>query len=324
LKNFILKRINNKNDLNESLIFLANKFNWSFLRRQETYKMLISQNQKKIIFGYLLKNRSNQIVGGLLTLLQGQIILNSKKTNVVNIFSWFIEEKFRGLGGLEMCIMLDKDFKNHTITNYTPSNEVINILKAFGFKRIYYQLISVNILNTIFLNHKKFSRNQKRLLIKDTHKYFYPNNCYIDKIKLSNAFIVNDKKILVEGIKTHIIKSFFKIPIVLPVFQIFNISEHNISYEEWIILCRKIILKYLVFSVNTSLFNSDIFNLSNFKNKYKSSFLIQNSFEEISFIPIIGSELSLVTNAKDLLLPILDKFKKIIKNIFLYRRNKLL
>ena len=90
-------------------------------------------------------------------------------------------------------------------------------------------------------------------------------------------------------------------------------------------MCRKILIKYLVFSVNLSISESDIIDLPNFEKKDKSSFLIKTPYKNISFIPIKGSELSLVKNSIDLLLPMWVKFKKIIKKIFsLNHKNKLL
>ena len=79
------------------------------------------------------------------------------------------------------------------------------------------------------------------------------------------------------------------------------------------VLCRKILIKYFVFSVNLSISKSDMIDFPKFENKDKTSFLIKTPYENISFIPIEGSELSLVTNSNDLLLPIWAKFKKIMK-----------
>jgi len=304
----------------EVINYLENNFKWTKQYSNSLFKLIVKNNSNKI-YGIKLRNKSNETIGAILAIKQTHKIGGREYKEVINLSSWFIDKPWRGICGMAMAIKITRIFKDSIITNYTPTKNVISILKALKFvemKKIYFSTTLIDLLKTRNKNSLfEISKNESlffdefELNILDINKNSYlfrMNSC-----KQSFEFI---------GIKTYAIKKIFFFPIILPIFRILSISSKELVIDSWQNISKFILLSKKVAIVEVTI---DLVNLKDkylkYETKNKETYLIRDLSYGKNYFSPLNSELSISLSFKDQLsiitLYILRtlKLKKLIKLI---------
>tara|TARA_A100001388_G_C28773422_1_gene505447 strand:+ start:3152 stop:4024 length:873 start_codon:yes stop_codon:yes gene_type:complete len=186
--------INNTDDLNELINFLAGGFKWSLRKKEKIQKSLILQNKYLKNYGYYIFE-NNRILGGFLIFHQGYIPFNKNLLKIINISSWYFIPNSRGGLPLIMIKKVIENNHNSIITNFTPTFTAQKILKPFGFREnnifnlknnIFY--LSMKNLSEIYKFKKiKVLKNDLRR-IRIRKNYFLNNSKQID-IKIGKLIL---------------------------------------------------------------------------------------------------------------------------------------
>ncbi len=119
---------------------LLKDFNARYMTRKD-WKRLFYQNwdTDEGYCGYIMMDQNEAV--GFLGLLFNQRIINGEKYKFCNLTSWIVYEKYRSKSIFMLQPVLK--LKSYTITDFTPSKEVYNLLKRAGFKQLesYYRFI---------------------------------------------------------------------------------------------------------------------------------------------------------------------------------------
>ena len=282
--------INNKIDISRSIDFLRLSFNWSKFKANKIKKNIILNNYNIGTYGYMIKNDKDEINGAILIFYQGVIIINDKKTGLINMSSWFVNPQVRGHYSIKMIKMLMNDFSEYLITNLTSNNTAYTILKKFGFKDSFTKNRKLTLFSLIFnkkLFYLKFNDFNKK--IKDTKCSLPLNlakgNAICKKIKVNNSYLnmISSPTIWEKKIGNFYIKIRGTRLLWTSNRELFNSK----FYQILLIYC----ISDFSFFITTH-FDFDIRNI-NFKST-KQIYFYKNSIINKSVNLSVGSELSII------------------------------
>ena len=128
--NFQVQAIKDKEELIKVISFLKSSFKWSSKKALEIYNALIFNNKNIKVYGYSLKDKNKNLLGGLLIFDQE----NNLNLKVINMSSWYVDQKMRGYGALKMIKTFVNDYSEYIITNVSSNSIAYKILKSFKFK----------------------------------------------------------------------------------------------------------------------------------------------------------------------------------------------
>ena len=129
-----IKKIKTKKELSKVILFLQNYFNWSKDKALKIQESLILNNKLLGIYGYMLIEKKKLLNGAFLIFFQGYKENEQKKIMLLNMSSWYVVPKARGLYSLLMIKNLINDFSDAAITNVTSNKTAYKVLRALGFK----------------------------------------------------------------------------------------------------------------------------------------------------------------------------------------------
>lgn len=164
-KKLLFQVINTKKTLDDTILFLQDGFDW---RKENSYLLkykLHSINSGLDSHGVIIK-ADERIVGAILFFHQGYLGFDSDKRPIINLSSWYINEKYRGLPTISLLrFMIDK--LNHSIiTNYSANEAASKILLAVGFKKMGLRRASIYFHQSILYRSKIKIREISRNAIK--------------------------------------------------------------------------------------------------------------------------------------------------------------
>ena len=290
--NYELIIVKDEKNLHEIINYLETNFKWTKKYSNSLFKLIVNNNLNKI-FGIKLKSEFGETIGAILTIQQPHIISGSDSKEVINLSSWYIDKTWRGICGMAMAIKITQVFKNSIITNYTPSKNVISILKAIKFV----EMINISLSSTFIDLLKIKSKNYCYEINKTESLYYDQSELDILNInKNSHLIRFDSKKVNFEliGIKTFVIKKIIIVPVIIPIFRILTISSTKLANDEW-----EEISKFIMSSKNVARVEGT-FNLGiggeqdlKYKIKKKETFLIRDLSCKNFFIYPLNSELSM-------------------------------
>ena len=162
--NFQVQAIQDKEELIKVILFLKSAFKWSSKKALKIYNALIFNNKNIKVYGYSLKDKNKNLLGGLLIFDQE----NNLNLKVINMSSWYVDQKMRGYGALKMIKTFVNDYSEYIITNVSSNSIAYKILKAFKFK-------DSKTINRKFIFFSIF----RNLNIFDIYKFLYINKVNI-------------------------------------------------------------------------------------------------------------------------------------------------
>ena len=199
MKNFI-QPITQIKELLKAINFLGKSFKWSKNKSTKIQKSLIKNNKSLGVYGYSILDRDGEILGAFLLFDQTFYLDYYKKLKLINISSWYVDSKVRGLESLLMIRTFLKDYPEYIITNLSANKKAYEIFKSFGFQDSYIKNKKYTFLNFLF-NYR---------ILKKTNLIFLLKLINSKKLSLSNKNIRNNtnKELLnIDGEKLYLITS---------------------------------------------------------------------------------------------------------------------
>jgi len=201
-------------------------------------------------FGYIMKNKKNDIVGFMGTIFSIRAIGYKEKV-YCNIHTWIVDAEFR-LNSFLLLTELVK--KNFTLTAFTPVKTLVGLLEKFGFikTKIHYRVIFVSYLLNFFKKKTyKIEKNSSIIekLLSEKDLTIFKNYIHFPCEK----FVITDSKSpqkYIFIIATKVLKKKFK------TLNIFYVSDNLKLKKNW------------------SKISSLIYN------EFKVSFCVQHFFDE--------------------------------------------
>ena len=156
--NLKVSKIRTRSELNNALKFLS-KSNMLSKNLILKFKKQLVKFNRNIDYGFMLLNHKNRICGLMLTFEQGQYKFKNDVINIINLSTWYIDPKYRGLPALWFHYELIKHLENNIITSYSANEVASKILKKLSFKYMDIQPIK----NHLFSNFNLFNIFRFRL-----------------------------------------------------------------------------------------------------------------------------------------------------------------
>lgn len=279
-----------KENLAEVLEFLAKGFKWRLNRVEQIRRYIIKSNKNLEFYGFASYDKSSNICSAILTPLQGSY---SSKF-IINLMSWYSLPHYRGMKSILFIQYLTRYLikKNFIITDYTPTQVVSKILKNIGFKLMggfkkYKKFVIINPFKLIILicSGSKISRCKSKKtgefkisFMGDGLKYKF---C---KGNINFTFVGNIKIIS---------KKYFGLRIKIKSFQILWTDNEKDLLKHWEIICYMLLVNLKTLFISADFFISNNFPKEGNKKIHPIKYLIYDSENVLSFMPSIGSELSL-------------------------------
>ena len=171
-------QIKSDRDLNDAVTFLEKGFKWKKFKSDLVKSKFPIINKHLNFHGIMIKD-DKEVIGAILFFHQGFINIENEKRSIINMSSWYMHQKYRGLPSISFLRYMLEEFDNYIFTNYSANNVAEKILLKIGFKKMQLKRTSLLITESIF--------NFSNIKIKDIHK---------DSLKIKN----NIETILDEGI----------------------------------------------------------------------------------------------------------------------------
>lgn len=137
--------------------------------------------------GYILLDNNNVV--GFLGLIYGNKIINNKNYRICNLTSWYVKPEYRS-ESLKLLMQVLK-YKNHILTNLTPSKRIRKIVQKLGFNKIDNDII-------LLLNIPLFIKKNNILTYNIDAAYFNSSllEIYNQNINYNIRFVLmkNDKE----------------------------------------------------------------------------------------------------------------------------------
>ena len=182
-----LKKITNIEELNTTISFLKQGFNWSSKRSTRIKNSLIKHNGILGFYGFVLLNNESKVIGAILTPFQGVF----QQKSIVNLSAWYVLPLYRGINSIYMAKLITKQLKNFVITNFSPNTAALNIFETIGFRKM--ESCTTNYFLPKYLNgiFKYLLETNKK--IKIISKISSPNkvNKSHNGLLLKDAFYIN-------------------------------------------------------------------------------------------------------------------------------------
>tara|TARA_Y100000991_G_C21968779_1_gene348299 strand:- start:998 stop:1864 length:867 start_codon:yes stop_codon:yes gene_type:complete len=196
-----IKIIKTNKDLSKVILFLQNYFNWSKEKSWKIKNRLIINNNSLGIYGYMLVDNKNILNGAFLVFFQGYKVNEYKKIKLLNMSSWYVVKKARGLYSLLMIKKMLNDFPEYSITNVSSNKKAYKILKALGFKDSKFINRKYNLLNFILNNRFLYKTNfpyvfnSRSSMISELPIEFFNNyyDCRLFKLGKSELKVITAK-----------------------------------------------------------------------------------------------------------------------------------
>lgn len=127
--------IENTEQLDEALAFLADRFDWRETMRTRIRNSLIRFNGD-FSYGAVLRNRDGELVIAILFFYQGLLSTGVGTRPVVNLSSWYAVESYRGIEAVLFAnrVVTHLRARSCITTNYTPTDAAKSVLLALGFR----------------------------------------------------------------------------------------------------------------------------------------------------------------------------------------------
>ena len=201
-------------------------------------------------FGYIMRNKKNDIVGFVGTIFSIRNIGHKEKV-YCNIHTWIVDEAFR-LNSFLLIAELVK--KNFTLTAFTPVKTLVGLLEKFGFV--------------------KMNMHYRVIFLSNLFNFFKKRNYKIEKNSLSIENLLSEKDLT-------IFKNYIHFPC-----EKFMIIDSDKPQNNIFIIANKVIKKK--FKTLNILYVSDNSKLKKnwskisalFYYEFKVSFCVQHFFDE--------------------------------------------
>ena len=154
--NLKIKTIRSKSELNIAFKFLtkSNMLSENLIFKFRNHLIKFNTN---IDYGFTLMNCKNEICGIMLTFEQGQYKFKKEGINIVNLSTWYMHPKYRGLPSIWFHSELIKLLKNNIITSYSANEVASKVLRTLSFEYMDIQPKKNNLVSNLnFLNIFRF------------------------------------------------------------------------------------------------------------------------------------------------------------------------
>jgi|APSaa5957512622_1039677.scaffolds.fasta_scaffold01776_5 hypothetical protein len=151
--NLVFQTITSDKAINETILFLENGFVWA----EETSSLLKEKLDKVNVdlgFHGVIMKSDDKIVGGILFFHQGYHVAHNAKRPIVNLSSWYVDKKYRGLSTISLVRFIVDTLSHCIITNYSANEAASKILLSSGFKKMELKRASI-YLHQAILNFSK-------------------------------------------------------------------------------------------------------------------------------------------------------------------------
>ena len=130
---FLIKNIRNKYELENAIFYLKESFQWSKKKANNLKNFIFTNNKNFGMYGYILINNKNNIVGAILFFYKEYLNTLDKKIKVINVSSWHVNQEARGIYSLLMIRRILEDYPKFLITNVSANEKAYHIFKALKF-----------------------------------------------------------------------------------------------------------------------------------------------------------------------------------------------
>tara|TARA_B100000963_G_C22636295_1_gene677827 strand:- start:4055 stop:4933 length:879 start_codon:yes stop_codon:yes gene_type:complete len=284
-----------EDNLNIVIEFLSKGFSWSTYRSNKVKNFVRDANSKNIDFyGFYLTNSDNEILGAILSPLQGKYLFKEDNFNVVNLMSWYVLPKYRGMESLRLAkYAIDYlDSRNFIITNFTPNKVAKKVFINFGFKdmeiltrRFYFFEGYKYFLYILF--KKKYL---KKISLPSGYSFFN-ENCKGGV--LTYKLNLNDNEIIFKSIRVKRKKKIFGLEISYPILYITPLKGLDYVLENFEFFCKYISFYFFVLFIEIDIEKKYLKYNSKILKRFKSRYILFTREKYIKFFPFFGSELSL-------------------------------
>lgn len=178
----LIKNIKNKYELENAIYYLKESFQWSKKKANNLKNFIFANNKKFGIYGYVLVNSKNDMVGAIL-FFYNEYLNNLKKIKVINVSSWHVNQEARGIYSLLMIKRILEDYPKFIITNVSANEKAYHIFKALKFTDSNFFNKKYSIFNVAFSKRIFDIRNLKLIFNSNLHRI-----CQIPFKNLDNRY----------------------------------------------------------------------------------------------------------------------------------------
>tara|TARA_A100001035_G_C27783452_1_gene503041 strand:- start:38 stop:928 length:891 start_codon:yes stop_codon:yes gene_type:complete len=291
----ITKKIITIKELDEVIFFLKKGFQIYNQELDNLEKYLQKSNLQLGFYGFVNYSEEKKIDGAILTPLQCRAHTNSFKKPIINLSTWYMLQKSRGLKSINFAKFFLKELENFYITDYSANKQAYSIFKFFGFKDLISSKIC-SLFSIIFLVNplkkgliKNFSQDEVKKIHKEINSYNL-----IHDIKFYGFSYKNNSFTFAARKRNSIINLFFGLKIKIPILDIIWCSNPKCLSENWKVFCKTSFLKIFTVGIYCIFNDNDLPTISKFDNlfgikKIKTRFLTYGSTDQ-KLINTLGSE----------------------------------
>ena len=275
--------------------FLAKGFSLSKYRTNKIEEFIRDANKNNLDFyGFYLSNANNQILGAILSPLQGKYYFNQKEFNVVNLMAWYVLPKHRGMESLRLAKFAVEylDSRNFSITNFTPNKVAKKVFINFGFKHM--EILTARFFcfegykYFLFFLLKKYYL--KEISLPPKYSFFKEN--YKGGV-LTHKVNLNNNEIIFKSIRVIRKKKIFALEIGYPVLYITPLTNSKYIVENFEFFCSYISHYFFVLFVEIDLEKKYLDSTIKTSKRFKSRYVFFSREKFIKYFPFFGSELVL-------------------------------
>ena len=289
------KKICTINELGEVIAFLKTGFPTYKKELDKLSSHIQISNHELGFYGFIHYDDKDKIDGAILTLLQcqkyGEIILKP----VINLSSWYMLKKSRGIKVINFAKFFLNELKSFHITNYSANKVAYGLFKYFGFKDLLTFKVCSSLLIVLSVNPLKTGINKKlskELVIK---KYKEISSfSLLKEIEFYEFTYKNQSFIYSCRKRKSLIPMFFNLKLKIPIIDIIWCSNENCLSKNWKLFCKTIFLEQFNLGIYCNFRKGNFPNFNSFDylintKSFNKSFLIRG-IEDQRFIYTLGSE----------------------------------
>lgn len=282
-------------NLKKIIQFITKGFSLSNYRSNQIEKFLLEANKKDLDFyGFYLTNSDDEVLGAILSPLQGKYYSKHKTFNVVNLMAWYVLPEYRGIGSLKLLkFAIDYlDSRSFSITNFTPNKVAKKIFINFGFK-------NMEISTARFFSFEGYKYYSVFLLKKYyLKKMFLPSNYSAFRENYEGGTItykvnLNNNQIIFKSIRVIRKKKIFGLEISYPVLYITPLTESKYIVENFQFFCSYISYHFFVLFIEIDLEKKYLNSNIKISKRFKSRYVFFSREKFIKYFPFFGSEIVL-------------------------------
>ena len=284
------QKISNKKDLDLTINFLKNGFNWSEKQALTIYKKIIFWNPKDIPYGFIFRdNLTNELIGAILTHYQGAINFDDDLVKVVNLSWWYVNPKERGIRSIYMAKQICLELEGCIITNFSSNKNAYTIFKAIGFKEI--NTYTTNFyLPQYLIYHLKLGifKKIKITQIQENHQ-LHMSSKFLKKDSFEITLKIKKVKLNLLLTRSKVEKAIFKFKISIPRIHIIWSSDNEILVKNYHLILGHLMLRYFCPIISTHCLSYSLNKVFKVWTKH----IIFSPYTEIDSLISIGSENSI-------------------------------